>query len=452
MGDRDTIAALATATGEAGIAVIRVSGADSLRIADRIFRCKHERPSARPRGTWVYGRIYDAEELVDEGLLLIMHAPHSYTREQTIEIQGHGGCVAARRILRAVLHAGARLAEPGEFTKRAFLNGRIDLVQAEAVLDLVRARTERSAKSAIEQMTGALSGAVEKIYDEVVGVCAEIETVLDFSEDEFDPERVAQYGPRLTQTVNRMQALIETWEAGHLLREGALVVISGRPNVGKSTLMNRLLGRERAIVSPIPGTTRDTIEETWIANGIAVRLTDTAGLRETGCEIEKEGILRARRCIAQADINIYIIDSSQDEHSDDVVNIKLFDPEKSVVVINKIDLNKNAHNIHIEGYTIIRASMKTGCGIDALQNAIEAKLDRIADEFAFITVSERHRDLLVKAMNEIQSVISLLNENMDLSVIASSLRYAIECIGSITGKNFNDDIIESIFSRFCIGK
>ncbi|MDD3605078.1 MAG: tRNA uridine-5-carboxymethylaminomethyl(34) synthesis GTPase MnmE, partial [Kiritimatiellae bacterium] len=295
----DTIAAIGTAPGTGGIAVVRVSGPRTMEIADRIVRCSAPRPSMRRTMSVIYGHIAAAAGDVDEVLVLVMKGPGSYTREDMIEIQGHGGRVMAAAVLQAVLDAGARLAEPGEFTKRAFLNGRIDLTQAEAVADIVGARSRRAGRAALEQLEGSLSAAVNALYDRLMGIAADMEATLDFPEEDI-PEALIQDVPdRISRAVSEMDLLISSWQEGRLLREGALIVISGRTNVGKSTLLNALLDTDRAIVSHIPGTTRDIIEEGLVLDGIPVRLVDTAGLRETSCEIESEGIRRTMRHIAR---------------------------------------------------------------------------------------------------------------------------------------------------------
>ena len=278
---------------------------------------------------------------LDEVLLLIMRSPQSYTAEDVIELQGHGGNVAAKRILRRALDAGARMAEPGEFTKRAFINGRIDLLQAEAVLDLVHAGSDRAAAAAIEQLEGKLSCSFNEIYDSLVSVAADLEATLDFPDDELPESTMPELSRRLNDSrILRIGNLISTWDEGHILREGALVVISGKPNVGKSTMMNTLLGRDRAIVSQIPGTTRDTIEERYVLDGIPLRLVDTAGLRETQCEIEQEGVRRARAQLQKADLHLYLVDASTPLDDDDRDHLAALKSEKCVVVLNKSDLGR----------------------------------------------------------------------------------------------------------------
>jgi tRNA modification GTPase len=311
--DPDTITAIATPPGEGGVGVVRISGPDVWSIADVIFKALDQVPvSKRAHGTFAYGKVVEPDGTeIDTGLALVMRAPKSYTCEDVVEIQGHGGAVGMRRILRLALEAGARMAEPGEFTKRAFLNGRIDLVQAEGIFDLIRARSDRAASAALEQMEGRLSTVFDGVYEAFLEVAANLETTLDFVEDELPDDVFAGIAELMDQTFEQLEELLDTWDEGRLLREGARVVILGRPNAGKSTLLNALLGFDRAIVSSTAGTTRDTIEEGFVLNGIPLRVIDTAGLRETDCEIEAEGVRRAEAHGAEANLAIYLVDASQ---------------------------------------------------------------------------------------------------------------------------------------------
>jgi tRNA modification GTPase len=310
MSTTDTIAAIATPPGQGGVGIVRVSGSKVWKIADQIFRSS-ETPSKAKGGTFLHGKVIAADGTeIDEALCLIFRAPKSYTGEDTIEIQGHGGPVVLKKILRRCLDAGARMAEPGEFTKRAFLNGKMDLVQAEAVADLIHAQSDRAAKAALEQLEGGLSRQFNALYDGLMETAADIETTLDFVEDELPEDVFPSLGKKLDESFQGLENLLATWDEGRLLREGARVVVMGRPNAGKSTLFNALLGSDRAIVTELPGTTRDVIEETLVLDGVPLRVLDTAGLRETECLIEQEGIRRARAHSAAADIAVYLIDSS----------------------------------------------------------------------------------------------------------------------------------------------
>ncbi len=452
--DQDTIAAVATATGEAGIAVIRISGPASLVIADALFVGSNPLPSQRPPFSFVHGRIKGDAQILDEVILLIMRAPHSYTREDVVEIQCHGGDIPARRILQAALNAGARLAEPGEFTQRAFLNGRIDLLQAEAVLDLIRARSDRAASAALEQLEGILSNSFSVIYDNLLAANADLEASLDFSEDDLPPVVVPDVIERLTTLQGQLVSLLETWEEGHLLREGALVVISGKTNVGKSTLLNLLLGKDRAIVSATPGTTRDIIEETMILNGIAIRLVDTAGLRTTVCEIENEGVRRARLQIQQADIHLHVMDLSQVFDEEDRANLLEVDSQHSILVLNKSDLKERLQLTGYKSFATILSCLLSGTGVSDIKQAIACKLGSISSRPPHAVISERHRQIIILAQQEIEeAVTSLQTKKEDIIVMAAAnIRMALESLGQITGKQYNPELLKAIFSKFCVGK
>ena len=450
----DTIAAIATAPGEAGIAIVRISGAESLAVADRIFSHAGEPPSRRPPGTFMRGFVKSDGRVLDEALLLVMRTPHSYTREDVVEIQCHGGFVSARRILQAILAAGARLAEPGEFTKRAFLNGRIDLVQAEAVLDLIRAQSDRSAAAAMEQLEGSLSDCFDDIYDNMVRVCADLEAALDFSEDDTPPALIPESIVQANKILEQIYCMLQTWEEGHLLREGALVVISGRPNVGKSTLLNALLGKNRAIVSPVPGTTRDTIEEAMILEGIPIRIVDTAGLRTTTCAIEQEGIRRARSHMQKADLHLYVIDASKHLDSEDASYLKSLRAGKAIVILNKIDLGTLIQEKDMAGLISIKSQLNNGKGLKEIQNIIIKQLGLAYSGQPRAVISERHKKILQKSYADIKEALKIMASGQDESIVlaVSHLRFAIEYLGQITGKIYHAELLNSIFSRFCVGK
>ncbi len=450
----DTIAAIATAPGPAGLAVIRVSGPEALPIADRVFSSTGSAPSKRKNRTIAFGRILDQDGVIlDECLLLLLRGPGSYTGEDTVEFQCHGGAVTARRILQRILQMGARLAEPGEFTQRAFLHGRMDLVQAEAVLDLIRAQTDRAASAAIEQLEGRLSQAFNTLYSSLLHVAADLEATLDFSDQELPESTIPSLLQQLNSGMRALEDLLATWSEGHLLREGALVVIAGQANAGKSTLMNALLGHDRAIVSPIPGTTRDTIEEQLVLEGIVLRLVDTAGLRSTDCHIEKEGIQRTHKYLQKADLYVYLLDASRGVTPGDQQNLAGLDPKKTIVVLNKVDLGNAVQTGQLQASAIIETCLLEHKGLTTLQSAIKTALQK-TETPPHAVISERHRQLLLKTKNDLQEAISLLTSNQeDLIVPAiSHLRSAIEYLGNVTGRTYHDELLSSIFSKFCIGK
>ncbi len=452
---RDTIAAIATAPGEAGIAVVRLSGPKSLHVADRIFRGKGPLPSQRPSHTLAYGSIVDHDEILDEVLLLIMRAPRTYTCEDVVEIQSHGGATSSRRILCCVLDRGLRLAEPGEFTARAFLNGRLDLLQAEAVLDLIQSRSERAAQNAIEQMEGRLSCAINALYDQLLNLTATLEACLDFPEEDVPPVDHAWILAQLDQAQRKLTALLDTYQEGHLLRQGALVVISGHTNTGKSTMMNSLLQIDRAIVSPTPGTTRDTLEEGLVLNGFPLRLVDTAGLRTTHCQLEQEGIRRTTVQIERADVHLVLVDASRSLNPDERRHIEGLDPDRTVIVANKIDLGTKV-DVQDLGPTVVLTCLLTGYGLDDARAALADKLARMAPDAdtPHAAISERHRTVLLSvqhAVDEARTMLMANREDLDVPLIAL-LRSVLDNLGALSGRIYHDDLLNSVFSRFCIGK
>lgn len=449
------IAAIATATGPAGVCVVRVSGAGALELGDRLVPTVGQKPSQREGGTFFHARIVHpvTGEALDDAVLLIYRAPHSYTGEQTLEIQGHGGAIPARRLLEAVLAAGARLAEPGEFTKRAFLNGRLDLTQAEAVCDFIQAKTEKAAHVARAQLDGALGQRIGLLYDRMTSLCAEVEHLLDFDEGELPDTFAIEVGRGLSSVEADISGLVATWNEGHLLRDGALVVISGLPNAGKSSLLNALLGLKRAIVHDEPGTTRDVIEESFALDGVPLRLMDTAGLRKTDNEVEREGIERARTVMSQADLNIHLVDQSVpfDEDAEHVVNE--LSAARTVIGLTKCDLpSAGAVSLPI-GITQVRLSAATGEGLEALRSAMIAKLGLDHDSFAQPVVALRHVTELRHAMQHAQRASEALAKGSEHLVIAANqLRDAAEALGRIVGRVYSDDLLNTIFGRFCVGK
>jgi tRNA modification GTPase len=452
----DTIAAIATSLGEAGIAIVRISGPDTYRIADAVFQCNGNAPSLRPPGTFIHGYVSKDNKEIDEALLLIMRAPNTYTREDMVEIQGHGGPVSARRVLRTVLDQGARLAEPGEFTRRAFMNGRIDLLQAEAVLDLIHARSERAAQAAIEQLEGGLSHTLNSLYDELISISADLEAALDFPEEDIPVIIMQQQVRRIESLLQSFNALIQSWDEGHLLRDGILAVISGRPNVGKSTLLNTLLGSDRAIVSHIPGTTRDTIEEMIVLDGIPIRLVDTAGLHESACEIELQGMARTRSQVERAELHLYVIDASQPLSPHDARQIRTFSKHNTILVLNKTDLGHQIEPSNLSGFLQVPAALINKSGISELKQTMRSIIEHGIDMSgqAHAVISERHRKLLLEVRSALDETRDLLSSEKEEVIVlaADRLRDALERLGTVTGRVYNNELLDQIFSRFCIGK
>ena len=452
--EEETIAAIATAPGPAGVSVVRISGSEAWAIGAKVAKL-----DAWPRslaGTFrhVRFRAPKSGETIDDGIILFFAAPHSYTGEDVIELQGHGGRIPAERLLAAAIEAGARPAEPGEFTKRAFLNGKLDLSQAEAVMDLIESRTDRAATAAHEQLEGRLSRDIGTLYDDLVTVAADIENLLDFDEDEVPDTFCDKAIERLAKLEQQAQNLLANWRTGNLLREGALAVISGKPNAGKSSLLNALLGRERAIVSQIPGTTRDSIEESIAINGIPVRLVDTAGLRNGSSDIiEAEGIARASALLKRADLHLRVVDGTLPRNAMEMADeLEGLPKDRTILVLNKCD-KEHAKLALPDGYRSLRLSAVTGEGLDELRALVGRMLDADTNVASAPEISERHRVLLLAATAEIvQARECLARDAEGLVLAAQRLETAADHLGKITGRVWSEDLLDSIFSRFCVGK
>jgi tRNA modification GTPase len=456
----DTIAAIATPLGMGGVGIVRISGSETIRIADEIF-CGWVSPSQAVPHTLALGRIVSPStgEMIDQVLLAVFRAPRSYTREDMVEINAHGGPEVLREILRVVLDCGARLAERGEFTRRAFLNGRIDLLQAEAVLDLIRSPAERSARAAARQLEGRGSREIQCLRDEVIRLQANIEAYIDFPEEEIEPleeDRMVHFFQGLC---SRIEMEIHKGEGGRIVREGAIVGIVGRPNVGKSSLFNALLARERAIVTPVPGTTRDTLEEWVDIDGYAVRLVDTAGLREVSELVEEEGIRRAREVAIQSDVPLVVIDASQPAIEGDW---EIFDIAKSsggnpIVLLNKVDcsivVRESFVRERVGCVPIVQVSAVEGSGLEELHREIGRCLDQstpMAEEPAIVNKT-RHVDALKKALACLQRGREGFS-NLPLELVAHEVREAADALGEIIGITTPAEVLDHIFSEFCVGK
>lgn len=445
IGEGDVIAALATAPGLGGVAVIRMSGEGVYALADRLTALRVP-PSARPAGTFVYTRLLDAAgATLDDALMLFFRAPHSYTGEDTVELHVHGGRVVPEVVLERLWQLGARPANPGEFTQRAFLNGRLDLTQAEAVADLIAARTPRAERAARANLQGRLGEALEPLYEDTLALSAEVEHLLDFDEGELPEDFFADARNRLEALSARTAALLATWHEGRLIREGALVVLAGKPNAGKSTLLNLLLGYDRAIVSDEPGTTRDALEETFLLDGVPLRLVDTAGLREAPGAIEREGVTRARALLAQADAVLYLI-AANDEDTP---------PEGACVLRTKADLLPNGAAIangdpipSISATTAPEAARAVVC--DALRAALrlgagETAHATLANARQFAGLAEAE-----KALRQAETEFS--KGEIGYVTAAQRLRVAAEALAEILGRTWSEDLLDRIFSFFCVGK
>jgi tRNA modification GTPase len=453
----DTVTAIATPLGEGGLAVVRVSGPKALATADRVFwpaGKASSKPSDAATHTIHYGHVKHHGRVVDEVLVSVMRAPRTYTREDVVEITCHGGLLAAKAILDAVLEAGARLAEPGEFTQRAFLNGRLDLTQAEAVADLIHARTELALTAANEQLAGKLSQRINRLRDDLMNLLAHVEAHLDFPEEDIAPDTHQQLLARLDQGLAFMDELLRTAHEGQVLRHGLRAAIVGRPNVGKSSLLNQLLGRDRAIVSPIAGTTRDTIEATADVRGLPVVFVDTAGLREAGDALEQEGIRRSHEATANAELLLHVFDASEPFTAEDARHLERFAHKPRIFVRNKTDLPARLElPANLPGPAIGVCSL-TGTGIEALKDAIKDRVwaGEIRSEMLEVMINSRHEDALRRAREAAARARAALGDSVPLDLVASDVRLSVNAIGEIVGQTATEDLLDSIFRQFCLGK
>lgn len=456
----NTIAAIATAMSSSGIGIVRISGEESFQIIDKIFKAKgsgDKKLSTEPSHTIHYGHIYDGDEMVDEVLVMIMRGPRSFTAEDTIEIDCHGGVLVTKRILETVLKYGARPAEPGEFTKRAFLNGRVDLTQAEAVIDVINAKNQYALKSSVSQLEGSVSRRIKDMREKIIYHIALIESALD------DPEHISLegYGDTLLETLSplkdEIQSLIRSADNGRVLSEGIETVILGKPNAGKSSLLNVLVGEERAIVTDIAGTTRDTLREQIRLEELSLNIIDTAGIRETEDLVEKIGVEKARSAAEGADLIIYVVDGSRDLDENDHEIIDFIQDKKALVLLNKTDLDPVVTKERLESLTnhpVILISAKERTGIKDLEEEItsmfyEGKLD--FNDQVYIT-NVRHKNALAEALKSLSMVEQSVRNEMPEDFYSIDLMDAYEQLGTILGESVEDDLVNEIFKKFCMGK
>jgi tRNA modification GTPase len=442
----ETIAAISTPPGEGAIALVRISGPAAVSIAEKIFRGK-KRPSRFASHIQYFGDIVtESGGLIDEVMMSIHRAPASYTGEDIVEISCHGGTLVTAKVLEACLHAGARGARPGEFTERAFLNGKMDLTQAEAVIDLIRARTDLALRSATEQLEGKLGEQIKGIRDSLVDLLAHVEASIDFSEEGIAPDEGNSLRVRLDSVREQIAALLATADHGRILRDGVRVVIYGATNAGKSSLLNRLLGYERVIVSDAPGTTRDTIEETVNLCGVPVRLLDTAGLRTSTSDIEREGIARTERSLQKADLRLHIIDrnAAPPAHFEQNAN------GNELLVLNKSDLPEHPE---WKNTNALRVSCVTGDGLGALENEILSRISKqnLRPENA-LAINMRHRDCLRRALEACDRARKTLDKTFSPEYLSVDLNEALEAVGEVIGTVGVEQILDSVFGQFCIGK
>ena len=455
----DTIAAIATASGNSGIGIIRVSGDEAIEIVDKIFKSVNsDKKLVNVKSHTInYGHIVDNDKVIDEVLVSVMNGPHSYTGEDVVEINCHGGMIVIRKILEIVLKNGARTAEPGEFTKRAFLNGRMDLSQAEAVMDVINAKNEFALSSSIEQLNGRVSEKIKNLREKIIYNIAFIESALD------DPEHISIDGysdklSKILEEVNgELSRLINNFDNGRIVKEGVKTVILGKPNAGKSSLLNLLLGEERAIVTDIEGTTRDTLEESINLNGVFLNLIDTAGIRDSEDVVEQIGVNKAKELAEKSDLVIFVADASKELDENDKEIINLIKDKQAIVLLNKSDLGTiiNEKNVsEFDNKPVITFSAKTGDGLDELENKIrdlfyEGKV-KYNDEL-YIT-NARQKESLINAKNSIEEVIKSVENDMPEDFYSIDLMDAYTYLGQIIGESVEDDLVNEIFSKFCMGK
>jgi tRNA modification GTPase len=442
----DTIAAISTPTGEGAIALVRISGEQAIAVADRIFR-GNEKPSEMPSQSQRLGEIFVGDRAIDQVMLSVHRTPASYTGEDLVEVSCHGGVLVTAQVLEACLGAGARAARPGEFTERAFLNGKMDLTQAEAVIDLIRARTDLALRSAREQLEGRLGQEIGAIRNELVEILAHIEAAIDFPEEGISPDEGARLQARLEALQLQMRLLLATADHGRILREGLRAVIYGPTNAGKSSLLNRLLGYERALVSEQPGTTRDTIEEVIQLSGIPIRLLDTAGLRESADEIERAGIARTEKSLAGADLLLHVLDRSIPKPAGFTENST---EQTQIVLLNKSDLPEHPDWKNVDA---LRICCLSADGLRGLEDEISARISKkhLRAE-SRVAINARHRDCLRRALTSCDLAAGTMEAAFAPEYVALDLRAALGALDEITGAANTEEIRDALFAQFCIGK
>ncbi len=454
----DTICAISSATGEAGIGIVRMSGPLSIEIAEKIFRSKRNISLTDIKNRFLsYGHIVDGNRVIDEVLIVKMLKPYTYTREDLVEIYCHGGIISVRKILNLIIDKGARLAEKGEFTKRAFLNGRLDLSQAEAVIDLIKAKTDSSYEQSVKQLEGRLTGLISLIREKIMAMISLIVANIDFPEDEIVEAQYESLLEDAFEVKDDLFKLISGSDRGRLIRDGINTVILGKPNVGKSSLLNAMLKYERAIVTDIPGTTRDIIEDYINLDGILLKITDTAGIRETDDKVEQIGVERAKKSIEDADLIIALLDPSQPFNDDDREIIKLLDNKKALILLNKSDLKRKVSDEEIKDLLKDKKYMS----VSILDGSIEEIENKIVEMFFqgqivgkedFYVNNLRHVRALKGAYSSMESVIDGIKRQEFLDLIEVDLRQALNELGLITGETSTEDILDKVFKEFCIGK
>ncbi len=458
----DTITAISTPPGEGGIGIVRLSGKNALSIANKIFKAKNKkRITGNNSFTLCYGHVHNNGTSIDEALLTVMLAPKTYTREDIVELSCHGGSIPLRNTLELCLENGARLAGPGEFTRRAFLNGRIDLAQAEAVVNIIRSKTDTALKCALRQLDGGLSKTVNSIRDKLIDILAAIEASLDYPEDDIELFSGRKLLKKVMEAGREIEGLLKTAETGKILKEGLVTVLVGKPNVGKSSILNALLQEEKAIVTSIPGTTRDIVEDTINIYGIPVRILDTAGIRHTKNEIEIIGVRKSRKSLKTADLVLFVIDLSTRISSEDRLIAKDIKGRKLIIAANKSDLKQKTTEAeikklfpHHKRIPIIKLSATRRKGIKPLEKLIYNRFIKggmnISD--AVLVTDLRHKNALKNASDSINKSIKAIRDKSSEEFTALDLRQALDSLGEIVGRTTTEDILDRVFSRFCVGK
>lgn len=455
----DTIAAISTPPGEGAISIVRMSGEEAVSIAQKVFSGK-DLTQAKSH-TINYGHIVDPKthEEIDEVMVSLMLAPKTFTREDVVEINCHGGIVATNRILQLLLINGARLAEPGEFTKRAFLHGRIDLTQAESVMDLIRAKTDRSMKIALNQLDGNLSHLIDSLRKDILDVLAQVEVNIDYPEyDDVEEITTKLLKEKAIEIKQRIEQLLKTASQGKIMREGLATALVGRPNVGKSSLLNHLLHEDKAIVTDVAGTTRDVIEEYVNVSGVPLKLIDTAGIRETDDKVEKIGVERSKKAIEQSDLVLLVLNAAESLTKEDLELIRLTNDKKRIIILNKTDLEEKLDRKELakisENAPVYATSILKNEGVEALEEAISKLFfNGIENSQSTVMVTNaRHIALLKKAQNSLDSVLEGISSGMPVDLVQIDMTEAWNLLGEITGESYEDELLDQLFSQFCLGK
>ncbi len=455
----DTVAAISTPRGEGGIGIVRISGDNAFEIVEKIFKSKNNiKLSEAKSHTMHYGYIYDEDKMLDEVLVSIMKAPNTYTCEDIVEINCHGGFLITHEILELVLKNGANYAKQGEFTKRAFMNGRIDLSQAESVIELIKGKTEQSIENSLKQLRGDLREKINELKAKIIDVASHVNVVIDYPEEGIDEPLPEQLHQNLVEVKRDIEILINSYEKGKILKEGIKTTIVGKPNVGKSSLLNALLKEERAIVTHIPGTTRDIIEEVININGIPLILVDTAGIRETDDLVENIGVSKSKTSIQNSDLILFVIDSSKDISDEDIQIFSYMDKKEIIGILNKVDIKNNSIDFHSKFKEInywVEISAKENQGINDMEEIIYKQIidQKIENSSSNIIITNvRHKAALEKTKQGIENIFDTMRQNFPLDLISVDLKEALDSLAEITGEITSEDILDNVFEKFCVGK